>query len=237
MNATPVVTLRVTSWIIILPFWTTVFRAMSGFKVIIIGGGMAGCLLGNGLLRHNIDFQIYESDPADAKREGYQIRLGAPALEGFKACMTEEQLKKLYPLFGRSGGVLSSAPITYDIHMNPLLDLTKFPAYTKPAPINCIVLVNYLSEPLVTAKRLHYGNCYVRYQTFKDGSRTKIRAIFDDGSSEECDLLISAEGSRSKGRVLYWLHEKNSLVLKAGYRLTDKLDSITLFSSKVARTS
>ncbi|KAL2826745.1 hypothetical protein BJY01DRAFT_255911 [Aspergillus pseudoustus] len=173
---------------------------MGNFKVAIIGGGLAGCLLGNGLLQHDVDFAVYESDPADAKREGYQIRLGGPALEGFKVCMTEEQLSKLYPLFGRSGGILSSAPITYDIHMNPLLDLTKFPAYTKSAPINRIVLVNFLSQWLVDAGKLQYGKRYVGYEILAptETSRTKVRAHFDDGTSNDCDLLISAEGSRSK---------------------------------------
>lgn len=173
---------------------------MSEFKVIIIGGGLAGCLLGNGLLQHGVDFVIYESDPVDAKREGFQIRLGGPALEGFKACMTDEQLSKLYPLFGRSGGILSSAPITYDTHMNPLLDLTKFPAYTKSAPINRIVLINFLSQWLSDAGNLRFGKRYVGYDVLPATGTggTKLRARFDDGTSDECDLLISAEGSRSK---------------------------------------
>ena len=176
---------------------------MSNFKVIIIGGGLAGCLLGNGLLQHGVDFTIYESDAVDAKREGYQIRLGGPALEGFKACMTDEQLNKLYPLFGRSGGILSSAPITYDIHMNPLLDLTKFPAYTKSAPINRIVLLNFLSQWVSDSGNLNYGKRYVKYEVLPGtGTRgKKIRALFDDGTMDECDLLISAEGSRSKVRL------------------------------------
>ena len=173
-------------------------KSMANFKVIVIGGGLAGCLLANGLLQHDIDFTLYESDLEDAKREGYQIRLGAPALEGFKACMTESQRKQLYPLFGRSGGLLSSAPITYDIHMNPLLDLTKFPAYTKSAPINRILLLKALSEPVVAANRLQYGKRFSSYQTIQDASGTRVRAVFEDGTSDVCDLLISAEGSRSK---------------------------------------
>ncbi|KAH6698479.1 hypothetical protein BKA61DRAFT_219061 [Leptodontidium sp. MPI-SDFR-AT-0119] len=171
---------------------------MSTFKVIIIGGGLSGCLLGNGLLQNGIGFTLYESDLEDAKREGYQIRLGAPALEGFKECMTDKQLGELYPLFGRSGGIVSSAPITYDIHMNPLLDLTKFPAYTKSSPINRILLLNFLAKPVAAAGRLKYGKRFTHYTTFLRPSGTKTRAFFDDGTSDECDLLISAEGSRSK---------------------------------------
>lgn len=42
------------------------------FKVIIIGGGLAGSLLANGLSEHAIDFVVYERDAEDsATRDGY----------------------------------------------------------------------------------------------------------------------------------------------------------------------
>ena len=60
---------------------------MAPFKVIIAGGGLAGSLLARGLERHGIDFVVYERDEENAKREGYQIRLGSAALTGFRACL------------------------------------------------------------------------------------------------------------------------------------------------------
>jgi 2-polyprenyl-6-methoxyphenol hydroxylase-like FAD-dependent oxidoreductase len=171
---------------------------MTGFKVIIIGAGLAGSLLGNGLLHNDVDFVIYESDPENSQREGYQIRLGAPSITGFKACLHENQLAKLYPMFGRSGGMISSAPVLYDDKLNLLLDLTKFPAYTKSAPINRVILRDFLAQPVATAGKIEYGKRFIGYYTVKTGPFTKIRATFDDGTEAECDLLISAEGTRSK---------------------------------------
>ena len=117
---------------------------MPSFKVIIIGGGLAGALLGNGLVNKGIDCTIYEKDVRGSTREGYQIRLGAAALIGFRACLTKSQLDVLIKKFGRSGGFTLSAPILYDHNMLCQLDLTKFPAYTKSAPINRVVLRNFL---------------------------------------------------------------------------------------------
>ena len=171
------------------------------FKVIIIGAGLAGSLLANGLQLHSdsgIDFAIYESDERGSRREGYQIRMGAPALMGFRSCLTQEQQDRLYKLFGRSGGLISSAPILYDTHLNTLLDLTKFPAYTKSAPINRIVLREFLHEPLNQVNKITYEKKFKSYTIIEHpGKITKVRVSFADGSTDECDLLISAEGSRS----------------------------------------
>lgn len=46
------------------------------FKVIVIGGGLAGSLLTNGLLNNGVEAKLYERDAANSKRDGYQIRLG-----------------------------------------------------------------------------------------------------------------------------------------------------------------
>lgn len=118
---------------------------MAPFKVIIIGGGLAGSLLANGLQLNDIDFMVYERDVKESGRAGYQIRLGASALVGFRACLEKERMDLLMKKFGRSGGVISSAPILYSTKFESLLDLTKFPAYSKSAPINRVILRDFLA--------------------------------------------------------------------------------------------
>jgi 2-polyprenyl-6-methoxyphenol hydroxylase-like FAD-dependent oxidoreductase len=172
------------------------------FKVIVIGCGLAGALLGNGLLHAGIDFDIYEDDEQQAPRDGFQIRLGSPALRGFKACLSESQCSSLYEKFGRSGGMVPSAPTLYDSQLNTLLDLTKFPAYSKSAPICRAVLRSFLREPLERQRRVHFGKRFVNYWIVKDDhGHATVRVSFQDGSEEGCDLLISAEGSRS---LVWW---------------------------------
>lgn len=174
---------------------------MAPLKVIIIGGGLAGALLGNGLRRKGIDFMVYERDVKDSVREGYQIRLGAAALTGLRACLDESQVQQLMPLFGRAGGVISSAPGLFDTSFNTVLDLSKFPAYEKTAPISRVVLRNFLQKPLAEDGRLHYSKRFIRYEVIgSPGKAQRVRAFFEDGTSDDCDLLVSADGNHSKVR-------------------------------------
>ncbi|KAF4626546.1 hypothetical protein G7Y89_g11611 [Cudoniella acicularis] len=171
---------------------------MPPFRVVVVGAGLAGSLLGNDLVQSDINCDVYEAKEPLSKREGYEIQLGAPALASFKACLTPEQQAAVIAKFGRSGGLVSSAPALFDTHFNMILDLRKFPSYTKSAPINRAVLRDLLRRPLNEAKRLHYHKKFKKYQVVKNPGKTDtIRVIFEDGSEELCDLLISAEGSRS----------------------------------------
>jgi 2-polyprenyl-6-methoxyphenol hydroxylase-like FAD-dependent oxidoreductase len=168
---------------------------MAPLKVIIIGAGLAGSLLANGLLRNKIDITVYERDDESANRKGYQIRLGAHALAGFKACLSPEQLEYVLSKFGRSGGVVASAPALFDKDLNLQLDLSKFPAYTKSAPINRALLRDLLQAPLRDKGILRYGKDFVRYELLDDGG---IRAYFKDGYIDDADILIGADGNVSK---------------------------------------
>ncbi|OBT64244.1 hypothetical protein VE03_06891 [Pseudogymnoascus sp. 23342-1-I1] len=194
---------------------------MAPLRVIIVGGGLAGTLLANALQRHGIDFTIYERDERGSKREGYQIRLGAAALVGFRACLEQAQIDELMKKFGRSGGLISSAPILYDTSFNCLIDLTRFPAYTKSAPINRVVLRDFLAQPIDDAGNLQYKKRFVKYDIVQREGKSKVVAHFDDGTTDEGDLLISAEGSGSKvnGQIglanIVQLHDKWGFLAKA----------------------
>lgn len=176
---------------------------MAAMEVVIIGGGLAGACLANGLLNHSeglIDVTLIEREEAGSERGGYQIRLGSHALTGFKACLTEKQYRDLLPCFGRSGGVVSSAPCIFrPSDLKVLLDLSKAPAYQKSAPIGRTRLRDFLQTPLQKRQVIQYGRKYVSYEHLDgDAGQSRIRAHFADGGYHDCDVLISAEGSASR---------------------------------------
>ncbi|KAF4342127.1 hypothetical protein FBEOM_3929 [Fusarium beomiforme] len=177
---------------------------MVPLKVIIIGGGLAGACLANGLINRSngkIHVTVFERDPAGSERGGYQIRLGAHALTGFKSCLTKDQYEALLPLFGKSGGVMSSAPCIFSpSDLRVLIDLSKAPLYEKSAPIARLRLRNFLQQPLQERNVIQYGKKYVRYEVLQGetGAQSNIRVHFADKSHQDCDILISAEGSGSQ---------------------------------------
>jgi len=172
--------------------------------VIIIGGGLAGSCLANGLVNKSdglVRVTVFEREEAGSERGGYQIRLGSHALTGFKACLTDEQYSSLLPLFGRSGGVVSSAPCVFrPTDLRILLDLSRAPLYEKSAPIGRAVLRDFLQAPLQKQDVIRYGKKFVTYEHLEGdvNQQDRIRVHFSDRSQQDCDILISAEGSASR---------------------------------------
>ncbi|KAF4499296.1 hypothetical protein FAGAP_4501 [Fusarium agapanthi] len=159
------------------PYVSRRIAAQWPLSVIIVGGGLAGACLANGLLNKSdgqIHVTVFERDEAGSERRGYQIRLGAHALIGFKACLTEEQYENLLPCFGKSGGVVSSAP--------------------------CISSPSDLKKPLQENNCIQFGKKYVRYEVLQGNGagQSSIRVYFSDETHHDCDVLISAEGSGSR---------------------------------------
>ncbi|USP74860.1 FAD/NAD(P)-binding domain-containing protein [Curvularia clavata] len=172
---------------------------MGAFKVIIVGGGLSGALLGNGLNNNGVDFMIYERDNVDSKREGYQIRIGPGAQAGFRACLTNAHIEKITAKLGQSSGSQATAPLIYNTKFDEILNLTLVPTYTKSAAINRVVLRDLLLEPIKKSERIKYGKGFNRYEivTQKDG-RERVKVCFSDGSHDICDVLVGADGANSK---------------------------------------
>jgi hypothetical protein len=202
--------------------------AVDFLKVIIIGAGLAGPLLANGLLNKSnahtapVTVTVYERDPPSSNptatptptstptqtaqtrggtgrgRKGFQIRLGAPALAGFKACLTPTQLHAILSHFGK---VASAAPALFDRDFKLLADMGRFEAYTRSAPVERGVLRGLLCTPLEGRGLVRFGRRLVGYEIvrfyghFKGSSsrgggrggregETKVRVYFEDGSSD-----------------------------------------------------
>ncbi|KAI5845649.1 hypothetical protein DFP73DRAFT_578237 [Morchella snyderi] len=171
------------------------------FKVLIIGSGLSGTLLANGLKKHNISYTLYERSPdpsssSSPQRTGYQIRLGAPALDAFRRCLTPNVKATICARFGRGS---ASAPILYSKGMDVLVDLTRLPTYPKSAPVNRVALRDALAEQV----GVMYGKAFVRYEVVGggNGGGERIKVFFEDGTEDMGDLLVAADGSGSKINV------------------------------------
>lgn len=142
---------------------------MAPFKVIIVGGGLSGSLLANGLVNNGVDVLVYERDAADSQREGYQIQLGEPAYSGFEACLTDGHRAAILSKLGQTSGEVNTALSIVNSRLVTILDLSQFPSYSKSAAINRVVLRNALLHPINTLGRVRFSKKLVRYEISTDG--------------------------------------------------------------------
>jgi 2-polyprenyl-6-methoxyphenol hydroxylase-like FAD-dependent oxidoreductase len=80
--------------------------------------------------------------------------------------------------------------------MKMLIDLGKFPAYTKSGSISRARLRSKLQEPLREKGVLAHGKTFTHFEILRD--ENKIRALFNDGSFEDADVIIAADGNKSR---------------------------------------
>lgn len=171
---------------------------MAPFKVAIVGGGLAGSLLANGLLNNGVAVTVYERDAADSNREGYQIRIGESSDIGFDACLAEEIKNKIHAKCGQSSAAGNTAPTICNSRFEPVLDLTQLPGYSKSAAINRVTLRNILLKPLQEAGCVQCEKKLDRYDIVPDSAgNERVVLHFSDGTTDICDILVGADGSKS----------------------------------------
>ncbi|KAK1484217.1 hypothetical protein CCUS01_03929 [Colletotrichum cuscutae] len=158
------------------------------FKVINVGGGLAGSLLANGLARHNVNFEVYERQEKNSKREGYQIRLGEDTFIGMRACLDQDQIDSISKHFGR--------------YSNPAETRTTH----KSSPVSRVILQDALREPLDTMGKIHYQKKFKDFEICPGLHRDIVEVNFDDGTSDVCDILLAADGNKSQVTHLPFPH-------------------------------
>lgn len=163
------------------------------FRVIIIGGGLAGNLLGCELMKDSVAVGVYERAERHSTREGLQIRLTSPALAGMRACLETDHMLSIIKKFGPATEAKAEAPRIFHKDWTQLMDLSRFPAYGKNAPITRGLLRDCLADPLYEAGKLQYDTAMERYE------------ILNPGSYDDCDVLIGADGGYSKVNKLVGL--------------------------------
>ncbi|KAF4773035.1 hypothetical protein HER10_EVM0001013 [Colletotrichum scovillei] len=169
------------------------------FKVIIAGGGLAGSLLANGLVNHGVNVTVYERDAEDAKREGFQIRLGDSAMTGFNACLKPADIAAIKSQFSQMSSTGLTAPTLMNTRFQTVLDLGKLPSYSASSAINRVVLRDILVAPLQERGIIRFGKAFEGYEVFQSNDgQENVRVHFADGTTDTCDILVGADGSGSR---------------------------------------
>ncbi|MEZ0094250.1 FAD-dependent oxidoreductase [Streptacidiphilus sp. EB129] len=172
-------------------------------RVVIIGAGIGGLCLAQGLVRAGIETVVYERDPGvDSRRQGYRIHLDGRGALALHACLPPE----LYELFLATMSRPSRQTTVVSRQLRTLHTVRgSDPDLSSPATVSAGVDRAVLRSVMLCGLQdvVRFGKEFERYETGPDGS---VTAHFADGGRDHGDLLVAADGVGSRIRGQYLPH-------------------------------
>ncbi|MBS1843690.1 MAG: FAD-dependent monooxygenase [Actinobacteria bacterium] len=165
--------------------------------VLIAGGGLGGLCLAQGLRRFGHSCVVFERDSDLDRKVGYRLHMNADGGEALRACLPPD-LFELYLETSRKTPPRQHA-VVIDDQLNELSSMPHIgPPNQGPRPHTAVdrrtlrqILLGRLGDAV------HLGAAVVGYEEIGD----RVRVLLVDGSTEEGDLLVGADGIRSAVRA------------------------------------
>ncbi|MFM0265312.1 FAD-dependent monooxygenase [Paraburkholderia sediminicola] len=197
-------------------------------EVIVIGAGTGGLCLAHGLKRAGINVNVYERDRTRADGlQGYRVGINPHGLASLKACLPPE----LYATFLAT---CARTPGRFNILTERMTELLTVPLEDESMSGGKSVSRMTLRQVLLTGleARVHFDKTFTSYEQNDDGS---VTAHFADGTRVTADLLVGADGARSKVRRQLLPHARleNTGIVSIGAKVPMDETSRALLPPKV----
>ncbi|ORE11085.1 FAD/NAD(P)-binding domain-containing protein [Rhizopus microsporus var. microsporus] len=162
------------------------------FKVLIVGGGLAGLVLANGLKNKGISCEVYERDvDPDFRTQGWSLSMHM-ALQTLHDCIPKHR----FEYFGREVGVnheKNEGGMTFT-NFNGLTGEIETTLTAPPYKVYRVNRKRFRKWLLQDVQDLvHWNKKVSRYEEHADG----VKVFFADGTHAEGDLLVATDGSMS----------------------------------------
>lgn len=171
------------------------------FHVIIVGGGIGGLCLAQGLKQSGIGVAVYERDHTRTDRlQGYRIHIDPSGSRALHECLPAD----LYDTFVATTGKSGSGFSFYSEQLRELLAIVADHPDATPDPVNSHKSVSRITLRQVLLAGLedvtHFDKRFTRYAHAPDGA---IVAHFADGTTATGTVLVAADGANSRVRAQY----------------------------------
>jgi 2-polyprenyl-6-methoxyphenol hydroxylase-like FAD-dependent oxidoreductase len=172
--------------------------------VLVIGGGIGGLTLAQGLRRSGVSVAVYERDRAATDRlQGYRVHVNPAGSRALHACLPPE----LFDVFVRTCGKPTTGIRFITERMRVLMAIERFDLDADADPIALHRSVSRITLRQVLLSGLddivHFGKTFERYDELPTG---RVVAHFADGSTAEGDVLVAADGGGSRVRRQFLPH-------------------------------
>lgn len=170
----------------------------SSFHVVIIGGGIGGLCLAQGLKQLGVSVAVYERDRTRTDRlQGYRIHINPSGSRALHDCLPAD----LYDTFVATTGKSGKGFTFFSEQLRELLSLIPDSADAVPDPVGSHKSVSRITLRQVLLAGLddivHFDKTFVRYEESPDGT---VVAHFGDGTAAAGDVLVAADGANSRVR-------------------------------------
>lgn len=173
------------------------------FHVVIVGGGIGGLALAQGLKKSGIGFGVYERDRTPTSRvQGYRVHISPAGSTALNDLLPPH----LFDAFVHGCGRPSQSVHFVTERMKVLFAVRRLRAaaageVAQHRSVSRIALRQVLLSGLEDA--VHFDKTFVRYEELAGG---RLLARFDDGTAAECDVLVAADGGGSRVRRQFLPH-------------------------------
>lgn len=170
------------------------------FDVAIVGGGIGGLCLAQGLKKAGVPVTVYERDETPTSRsQGYRVHIDPQGSTALHQCLTEH----LWQIFDATEGDYAQGITLATEQLQELLrfrgDVGPVDPIARHRSISRITLRHVLLAGMQDA--VHFNRRFVRYEELPDG---RFSLHFEDGSSAEADIVVAADGVNSRVRKQYF---------------------------------
>lgn len=174
-------------------------QATRPLRVLIVGGGIGGLCLAQGLKQAGVSAAVYERDPSSGSRaQGYRIRVNPMGSRALASCLPPA----LYDAFVATCGKTPTAYSFVTEQLKQVLFVRERQTGAAPDPIESHksahrqivrrVLLHGLDDVV------HFDRTLERYEVAPGG---QVTAFFTDGSQATGDVLVGADGVHSRVRA------------------------------------